>query len=145
MEDFSCALTAGISGSAQTEVCEQNTAAAVGSGALPVFGTPMLLALMEEAACNALAGRLPAGMTTVGVQMALLHSAPTVCGQKVRAEATLEAIDGRKLTFSCEAADAGGRIGTATQTRCIVDAACFMAQAEKRGMSAACAAHPVSS
>ncbi len=125
-------LFIGIEGTAETTVVEANTARAIGSGNLPVFSTPSMLALMEEAACNALSGRLPAGKATVGAKMELSHLAPTPLGMRVRAKAVLSEIDRRKLTFTCSAFDETGCIGTAVQTRFVIDADGFMKNAESK-------------
>ncbi len=119
-------LAAGLCGTAVATVDETNVAATVGSGLLPVFGTPTLVALMEQAACNAVEGKLDAGATTVGAMLSVRHTAPTPLGETVTAEAVLTATDGRRLTFSCTARDAQGVIGEGTQERYIVDAERFM-------------------
>ena len=127
-------LCVGVQGQAQTTVDETNVASAVGSGLLPVFGTPSLVALMEQAACGALLGRLSDGETTVGAEIAIRHTAPTPIGEVVTATATLTAVEGRKLTFSCVAFDACGQVGDCTQTRFIVEKDRFLGKMQsKRG------------
>ena len=93
------AFTTGLRGTASTTVTPEKTAAACGSGSLPVFGTPFLLALMEEATCNAVFGALEDGQSTVGVSMELQHSAPSPVGMEVRAEACLTEVNGKCSPF----------------------------------------------
>ncbi len=77
-----------------------NTAASMGSGDLPVFATPAMVALMENAAMQAVAGKLPEGATTVGAEMNVTHIKPSGLGAAVTATAVLTAVEGRKLTFN---------------------------------------------
>ena len=85
----------GLKGRAETAVVHENTAAAVGSGLLPVFATPMMVALMENAAVNALEGHLADGEGSVGTRLDISHDAATPVGMKVWAEAELTAAEGR--------------------------------------------------
>ena len=82
----------GRTGRAETTVTPDNTAAAMGSGSLPVFATPAMVALMEEAAVNACRGALDEGETTVGTRMEVSHDAASPLGMAVRAEAELTAV-----------------------------------------------------
>src|SRR5215831_11008940 len=82
-------LKPGLIGEATTTVVHENTAAAVGAGGVEVFGTPMLIALMENAAWRAVADVLDAGYVTVGTQVHISHLAATPLGQQVRAQAEL--------------------------------------------------------
>ena len=109
-------------------VTSLNSAAAMGSGDLPVFATPAMVALMENAAMNAVAPVLPQGSTTVGAEMNTTHVKPSAIGARVQATATLAAVEGRKLTFVVEASDEGGVIGKGTHVRFIVDKERFMAK-----------------
>jgi fluoroacetyl-CoA thioesterase len=120
------ALTIGLRGTASTTVTPEKTAAACGSGSLPVFGTPFLLALMEEATCNAVSDALEDGQSTVGVSMDIRHSAPSPVGMEVRAEATLTEVTGKMLTFSVTAYDQAGEIGSGTVCRCIIRSESFL-------------------
>ena len=95
-------LKTGIKGQAQVKVVEENTAK---SGALPVFATPAMVALMEEASCMALKDYLEEGEGTVGIKLDISHIAPTALDDVVTAIATLDKIEGRKLTFIVEAKD----------------------------------------
>ena len=118
-------LSAGRTGTASRTVTDADTARALGSGDVAVFGTPALLALLEEAACAALAGALDAETTSVGASVSLDHLAPSAIGARIEASATLEAVDGKRLTFRCEARDGETLIGRATHTRVLVPRARF--------------------
>ena len=119
-------LTVGLKGRAEALVTEQNTAAAVGSGALPVFATPMMAALMEKAAAAAVDSCMEG---TVGTHMDLSHDAATPVGMRVWAEAELTAVEGRALTFSVAAFDEAGPIGKGVHIRFIIQNEKFMAKA----------------
>ena len=82
-------LKIGIRGKAETVVTEENTAKSAGSGNLQVFGTPYMIALMEKAACEAVAPYLDEGCTTVGTQLNVAHLAATPLGDRVTAEVEL--------------------------------------------------------
>lgn len=93
-------VTVGSKGRAACVVNDQNTAAAVGSGLLPVFATPQMIALMENAAVDATQASLEEGQGTVGTRLDVSHDAATPVGMQVWAEAEVTAVDGRKLTFA---------------------------------------------
>src|SRR5437762_9008675 len=105
------ALKVGMKGEASTLVVHENTAASVGAGGVEVFGTPMMIALMENAAWGAVAAELDEGYVTVGTLVNVQHLGATPLGQKVSASAELIAIDGRHLTFKVEAHDEHKKIG----------------------------------
>ena len=112
----------------ETVVALSNCAVTMGSGDLEVFATPAMVALMENAAMNAVAKALPQGATTVGAEINTTHVKPSAIGVKVRATATLTAVEGRKLTFDVEACDEVGTIGKGAHVRYIVDKERFMAK-----------------
>lgn len=114
------ALQAGLKGEANTVVEHANTAAAVGAGGVEVFGTPMMIALMENAAWRAVAPELEDGQVTVGTLVNVSHLAATPVGQTVRAVAELMTIDGRRLVFKVEAYDEKQKIGEGQHERYIV-------------------------
>lgn len=126
-------LTPGRRGRAERTVTPSQTAVALGSGSLPVLGTPALLALMEAAAVDALAALLPPETTSVGIYVELRHLAATPVGGRVRAEATLTAVEGRTLTFEINAYDAQEQIGQALHRRVLVESARFMRRVEGKG------------
>ena len=92
-------ISVGAVGTASTVVTPENTAAAVGSGSLPVFATPYMIALMENAACNAIADALEDGQSSVGTKLDVSHDAATPVGMHVTAKAELVEVDRRRLVF----------------------------------------------
>ena len=104
----------------KTKVTEQNTAVAVGSGDVPVFATPMMMALMEGAAAQCLAQFLEEGKTSVGGNISSSHVSATPVGMEVRAVATITEVDGKKVKFAIEAYDEAGLIGKGEHLRIIV-------------------------
>ncbi len=121
-------METGIQHTSHAVVCDGMTARAVGSGDLPVLATPMMMALMENAAMQCVAPHLPEGSTTVGSDIRSSHMRPTPVGAEVQATATLTAVEGRKLTFSITASDAQGVIGQGTHERYVVDSERFMSK-----------------
>ena len=109
-------------------VTTEKTAKAMGSGDLPVFATPAMVALMENAAMQCVASLLPEGITTVGTKMELTHDRASAVGAVITARATLVQQTERSFTFTVEAFDSGVRIGGGTHTRATVKAASFMAK-----------------
>ncbi len=109
-----------------TEVTDGNTALRLGSGDMPVFATPAMVALMENAAMNAVAARLPEGMTTVGVEMTVSHVKASPVGARITASAELVEVDGRRMVFAVKAWDGCGVIGEGSHTRFAVDRERFM-------------------
>lgn len=126
-------LKAGMKGRAETVVVPENTAQAVGSGLVPVFATPHMIALMENAAVNAVQAQLAAGEGTVGTRLDVTHDAATPVGMNVWAEAELTAVEGRKLTFAVAAFDAREQIGWGTHERFIIQTEKFLARVEAKG------------
>ena len=125
-------LKAGLIGDVALTVSDDDTAERWGSGLVPVFGTPSLVGLMENAAVRALKGHLPPGQTSVGGRTDVRHLAPTPVGVRVRARAELLEIEGRHLVFHVEAWDAVERIGEATHERFVIDESRFVARAEAK-------------
>ena len=125
-------LEPGIKGSAETVVVHENTAAAVGSGALEVFATPSMIALMEKAALESVQPFLSEGESTVGTEIHVTHDAAIPTGFTVTAEAELVEVDRRKLSFRVLARSDGEVIGQGTHTRFIVSQERFMQKAEAR-------------
>ena len=125
-------IEVGAKGRAETIVTEQNTAAAVGSGLVPVFATPYMVALMENAAVNAVQAGLEEGQGTVGTRLEVTHDAATPVGMKVWAEAELTALEGKKLTFAVRAFDEAGPIGGGVHERFIITVDRFLAKAEAK-------------
>lgn len=123
-------LKPGLKGRAETTVTPDNTAQAVGSGLVPVFATPYMIALMENAAVNAVQAALSADEGTVGTRLDVTHDAATPIGLKVWAEAELTAVEGRKITFAVTAYDEREQIGGGVHERFIIKPEKFLARAE---------------
>ncbi len=121
-------MKTGLKFTATAIVDGSNTADAMGSGDLSVFATPAMVALMESAAAQAVAGYLPDGSTTVGTVVNVMHARATGVGETVSATAELRDIEGRKLIFHVAAHDSRGVIGEGIHERVIVDAERFMAK-----------------
>lgn len=117
-------------GTAEVLVTEQLTAKAVGSGLLPVYATPAMVALMEEAACNALAPLYSDGETSVGVSIHVEHLAATAMGNKVIATAQVTEMSERKAKFEITVTCGESVVGTAKHTRVAVNALQFMERVE---------------
>ena len=111
-------------------VGDGNTAVGMGSGDLPVFATPAMAALMENAAMMAVAGHLPAGATTVGTEIGVSHVKASPVGTRITASAELVEVDGRRLVFAVRAWDERGTIGEGSHTRFVVDRDRFMGKLE---------------
>jgi fluoroacetyl-CoA thioesterase len=126
----------GLRGESTVRVTEARTAQALGSGDLPVLGTPALVALMEAAAVQALSGSLAEGETTVGTRIEVPHLAATPMGSGVRAEAFLIGVEGRKLTFRVNAYDDRQKIGEGTHQRAIVTRSRFLAKLAEQAQPA---------
>lgn len=109
-------------------VAEHQLASYVGSGDLPVLATPMMMAMMENAAMMAVKDAVGEGNSTVGGQISSSHIRPTGLGHVVMATAELIAVDGRKLTFRVSACDEQGLIGEGEHIRFIVSREKFMAK-----------------
>jgi fluoroacetyl-CoA thioesterase len=118
----------GLTYTSTVVVSKENIAVTMGSGDLEVFATPAMVALMENAAMNAVAGELPEGSTTVGALMNTSHVKPSAVGDTVSATATLKEVEGRKLTFEVKAEDSKGVVGEGTHVRYVVDREKFMAK-----------------
>ena len=111
-------------------VTQELTAASIGSGALPVFGTPFMAAMMENAALTALQSFLEEGQGSVGTHLDITHDAPTPVGMKVFAEAEITAVseNGKMVDFQVTAWDEKGPIGKGVHTRAIINSGKFLAK-----------------
>lgn len=121
-------MEVGLKYQSRVVVAEGNTAQALGSGDMAVFATPAMIALMENAAMNAVAGALPEGSTTVGTMMKSSHIKASKVGAEITAEAELVAVEGRRLTFTVKAWDEQGTIGEGEHERFIVDSERFLSK-----------------
>ncbi len=107
-------------------VTRERLASAVGSGAADVFATPMMIALMENAAYECLNDYLDNGETSVGTAISTSHISATPLGMEVYATAEVTACDGRKVDFKIEAYDSCGKIGEGIHSRFVVDSEKFL-------------------
>ncbi|WP_240942406.1 thioesterase family protein [Planosporangium thailandense] len=123
----------GAASRVQLTVTDADTAQAVGSGDVPVLGTPRVLALVEAATVGATANRLPPGATTVGIRVELDHRAPTPVGRTVVAEARLAKADGRRLTFEVIVRDGDAVVADGRVERILVDRHRFVERAFGEG------------
>ena len=132
MDDFN--LKTPMYGEAGTRVTGENTALKFGSGKVNVFGTPAMIALMEEASINSVDRRLPDGYATVGIELNIKHIAATPEGMDVTASAELIEIDGRRLTFRVEAFDEAEKIGEGSHQRYIIELDKFKDRADGKSI-----------
>jgi predicted thioesterase len=118
----------GLAARVELTVTDADTAQALGSGDVPVLGTPRVLALAEAATVAATARQLPSGLTTVGTRAEVEHRAPTPVGHRVTALATLSKVDGRKLTFEVVVRDGEDLVAEVRVERTILDRQRFIAK-----------------
>ncbi|MEV0810864.1 hotdog domain-containing protein [Micromonospora sp. NPDC050200] len=121
----------GLTARVELTVTDADTAQAVGSGDVPVLGTPRLLALAEAATVAATATHLPAGSTTVGSRVELEHRAATPVGRTVVAQARLTEVTGRRLVFEVTVTDGGETVAEGRVERALVDRQRFVARAAR--------------
>ena len=122
-------ITIGAKGEVSTLVEREDTALEVGSGSLLVYATPCMVALMEGAACEALAPFLPEDKTSVGTQLTISHISATPVGLEVRAEAEIIAVKKSMVTFQVSAYDEAGLIGEGTHQRAVISTQKFLDKA----------------
>ena len=118
----------GLKHTSELTVTEEVTAIAIGSGDMPVLATPIMLALMENAAMLAVKNKLPEGCTTVGGHIESSHLKPSKIGDKVRATAEVTKIDGKKIEFKVTAYSGETLLGEGTHLRFIVDREKFLSK-----------------
>ena len=119
----------GLSARVELTVTDADTAQALGSGDVPVLGTPRLLALAEAATVAATARHMPGGVTTVGSRAEIEHRAPTLVGRRVVAQATLTKVDGRKLLFEVIVHEGETVVAEIRVERVLLDRQRFIARA----------------
>lgn len=121
-------IETGLIHTSETVVAENNTAIALGSGDMPVFSTPAMMALMENAAMLAVADELPEGCTTVGGHIESSHIRPTKVGDMVRAMAEVTKVEGKKIYFKVSAYAGDELIGEGEHLRFVVDKEKFLSR-----------------
>ena len=122
-------LRPGLSATASIVVSDADTAIALRTGDVPVVATPRVVRLAEEASVQAVEGELDEGTTTVGYRVQLDHLAPTAVGGTLQAEATLETVESRRLTFRVSVSDGRGLVAAGKITRVVVERARFLEKA----------------
>lgn len=119
-------ITVGMKARVDTLVEREDTALEVGSGSLLVYATPCMVALMEGAACEAIASALPEGKTSVGTMLNISHLSATPVGLEVYAEAEVTEVEGNTITFAVAAYDEAGKIGEGTHKRAVISSQRFL-------------------
>jgi fluoroacetyl-CoA thioesterase len=125
-------LKPGLVGEATLIVEEKHTAQCLRSGGVPILATPIMIALMEEAAHNLVDPLIEPEKLSVGTTLNVKHQAATPIGMRVTARAELLAVDGRTLTFRVESHDECERVGEGTHTRAIISLEPFLARVRKK-------------
>lgn len=123
-------METGITGLQEEIVTEEKTAKVMGSGELPVYATPAMIALIEKTAWMSVAGELEEGQGTVGTKLAVEHVSASPLGAHITCKTTLVGIDRRRLLFSVEVTDDAGLIGQGTHERFIVANEKFLTKAQ---------------
>lgn len=120
-------VTPGAAAERELAVTDADTAVVLGSGELPVLGTPRLLAWCEAVTCDALDDLLAVGETSVGARVELEHLAPSAVGDWVTVRAEVTAVEGRRLTFLVQATAEDDRLlARGTVERVVVDEGRFL-------------------
>jgi fluoroacetyl-CoA thioesterase len=122
-------LEPGLAATAEMVVGEEDTAAALRTGDVAVLATPRVVRLAEEATVLAVDDHLDGTSTTVGYRVQLDHLAPTAVGGSVSAEAILETVEGRRLTFRVSVSDGHGLVAAGRITRVVVERSRFLEKA----------------
>lgn len=125
-------METGITGSQTITVTESMTAEVMGSGMLPVYATPSMIALMENTASNSVQDFLEKGQGTVGIRIDVKHVSATPVGMKVTCKTKLTEVDRKRLVFEVQAFDEAGLIGEGIHERFIIDNEKFLSKAESK-------------
>lgn len=121
-------MESGIKNEKSIVVTDEVTASKVGSGLLPVYATPSMIALMEGTCAESVQPYLAEGEGTVGVAVDIKHIAATPVGMTVRCESLLKEVNGKKLVFEVNVYDEKGLVGTGIHKRAIINNEAFMAR-----------------
>ena len=125
-------IAKGLTGTSELTVSDKDLAVNVGSGSLEVLATPVMVMLMEKAACACISDFLEGDETTVGTEINVKHISATPKNMKVCAEAELLEVNGRELVFSVKAYDEAGDIGEGIHKRFVVYGEKFTAKANSK-------------
>ncbi len=129
------AVKAGLKGRVDLTVGDEHTAPSVGSGAIHVLGTPVMINLMEAAALDAAEHLMPEGHQSLGIHVDISHVAATPVGMKVHATAEVTAVEGNRIRFRVEAHDEAEIIGEGTHERIVVNVERFDRRVQKKAVS----------
>jgi fluoroacetyl-CoA thioesterase len=122
-------LPTGLCAQVELVVTERDTAAALGSGDVDVLATPRLVTLCEQASVEALRPFVPDGKTSVGFRVEITHLIPVLVGSTVTASATVERVEGKRVTFNVTVTDKCGLVAAGRVTRVMVERTGFMEKA----------------
>lgn len=122
-------ISPGLAAMIDHVVGEADTSASMGTSDVPVLATPRIILLAEQATAEALAGRLDPGLSAVEHRVDISHLAPTPVGAKVKVEAVLETVEGRRLIFRVSVSDSRGLVAAGRFTRVIVSRERFLEKA----------------
>ncbi|MBP3708885.1 MAG: thioesterase family protein [Treponema sp.] len=125
-------IETGIKGKQEITVTPDVTADKAGSGLLPVFSTPAMIALIEKTAWMSIADKVAEGQGSVGTKLDVAHLAATPIGLRVWCETELREVDGRRLVFEAAVYDEKGKIGEGTHERFIIDNEKFMTKVRQK-------------
>jgi predicted thioesterase len=125
-------LAPGLTGEVEREVAKADTASALGSGDVPVLGTPRLVAWAEAATVAAVVNHLDDGQTSVGTHVALRHRAPSIVGSTITVRAELIDVDGVLLRFAIVAHDGAHEIAQGEVERAVVERERFLGRITRR-------------
>ncbi|MCR5273530.1 MAG: thioesterase family protein [Lachnospiraceae bacterium] len=125
-------LEVGMKGHEEITVTDENTAAAMVSGTLPVYATPCMISLIEATCWKSIASEVESGQSTVGTMLNVKHLAATPVGMKVWCDSTLKEVDGRRLLFDVEVFDECQKVGEGTHERFIISSDKFLAKANAK-------------
>jgi len=120
------AISPGRTATVRSVVNIENVAKTVGSGSLAVFATPIMIALMERAACACLEDCLAPEQTSVGTQIKVAHNAASPIGEEIAATAVIDKVSGRRIEFTVSARDSKREIGSGSHTRVLVNTEEFL-------------------
>jgi fluoroacetyl-CoA thioesterase len=126
----------GLVGEADREVTASESATHLGSGAVGVYATPAMVALVERTCQELVQPMLPAGQTTVGIGIRIRHLAPTPIGATVRARVEVTSVEAREIAFRAQVWDETELIGEAEHRRAVIDVDRFMKRVEAKRATA---------
>ncbi len=125
-------IEVGIKGIQKETVVPEKTAAAVGSGLLPVYATPAMIALIEGTAAQSVAPYLEEGSGTVGISLNVKHMAASPIGMEIRCETELVEVDRKRLVFAAKVYDDQEQVGEGIHERFVINNEKFMQKAENK-------------